>query len=326
MRALANAPSDPIAAERWQGPEAGGDTVRADEVQYSGEACPVCRGTSRLWRVKHRDGAAWRIERCTRCGHGFVHPRPTLDFLMEYYATSGHGEQSAAKSLAVVLEEERRSPNTVVDAQRIVRRSSALLGSSASRTFLDVGCGYGFFAKEAQSAGFTTTTLELASIERGIATEMLGTAPVATSFEAFDASPGSFSVVLMSQILEHALDVNAWVVKARDLLEPGGVLAVALPNFDGIYRRLLGARDPFIVPPAHLNYFTPRSLRALLERHGFVVERLDWVSRVPRASLERRFKLLAPIADVAARATLSLVDAMRLGVILNAYAKRPTVS
>ena len=241
---------------------------------------------------------------------------------MDYYATSGHGERSEAKSLEVVIHEERRSPNTVIDAKRIVRTAASLLPSPASKSFLDVGCGYGFFSKAAMDAGFTTTTLELASIERGIATEMLGAAPIATSFEAFDAGAHRYSVILMSQILEHALDVNAWVAKARDLLEPGGILVIALPNFNGIYRRVLGARDPFVVPPAHLNYFTPRSLRTLLKRHGLTTTRLDWVSRVPASSLERRFKALAPVANITARATFALVDAMRLGVILNAYAKR----
>jgi hypothetical protein len=100
------------------------------------------------------------------------------------------------------------------------------------------------------------------------------------------------------------------------------VLVVALPNFNGIYRRLLGARDPFVVPPAHLNYFTPRSLKTLLERHGLSVARTDWISRIPGQALERRFKALAPVANIAARTTFALIDAMRLGVILNAYARR----
>src|SRR6185436_16557697 len=79
--------------------------------------------------------------------------------------------------------------------------------------------------------------------------------------------PGPYDAIVMSHVLEHALDPAAWLGRARALLAPGGVLAIALPNFGGVYR-LLGSRDPFIIPPVHLNYFTARSLGLALRAAG----------------------------------------------------------
>ena len=39
--------------------------------------------------------------------------------------------------------------------------------------------------------------------------------------------------------------------------------------------RLLGSRHPWVRPPEHLNYFTPPTLRALLQQTGFHVEQLQ---------------------------------------------------
>jgi len=79
--------------------------------------------------------------------------------------------------------------------------------------FLDVGCGYGFFSNEALDAGFDVVALELARNEREIAKKMTGLSPVSSSFEEFEYDRESLGVMFMSQILEHALDVNLWSKK-----------------------------------------------------------------------------------------------------------------
>ena len=71
----------------------------------------------------------------------------------------------------------------------------------------------------------------------------------------------------MSHVLEHSLRPLDWLAHAAKLLSPDGILAIAIPNFGGIYR-FLGERDPWIIPPVHLQFFTPRSLRRALESSG----------------------------------------------------------
>ena len=70
----------------------------------------------------------------------------------------------------------------------------------------------------------------------------------------------------------------AILLLARDLLEPGGVLCVGVPNdfspFQIAAARAAGAGEWWVAPPHHLNYFDFDSLSDLLARLGFdVVER-----------------------------------------------------
>ena len=293
------------------------------------ETCPVCSGTIRPWRVKKAGNERYALDLCTSCGYSFVNPRPTLSFLMNYYSAFGHSHdfgENNVPSLRSILANEKNYPNSTLDAKRIINKVASLSANGPRSRFLDVGCGYGFFSKEALAAGFDVLALELAENERGIAREMTGRNPVACSFEEFDCPPGSLSVVLMSQTLEHAVDVNAWVQKAHGLLADDGMLVVALPNYGSIFRLTMQENDPFICPPAHLNFFNPNSISKLLEKHGFAVEAIQWVSRMPSRTFEKRLLMIAkpilPVVTAAASVLLRTLDVFHLGMIINIYARK----
>ncbi len=300
--------------------------VNSEEKQYN--VCPVCSSPIRSWRVKYVGNDKYNLDVCGSCGYSFVNPRPSLQFLMNYYSLFGHGHDvtGIVPDLKSVLAQEQNDPNSTVDARRLIKTIKSLVKNNKSKRFLDVGCGYGFFSKEALDAGFDVVALELAKNEREIAKEMTGLNPAATSFEEFECTPGSLGVVFMSQILEHALDVNLWIKKSRDCLVNDGIIAIALPNYDSIFRMIMQENDPFICPPAHLNFFSPGSLSGLLENHGFKIEAIQWISRMPKRTFEKRLprigKPLLPVINVASSASLKIVDALHLGMMINVYGRK----
>lgn len=286
-------------------------------------ACPICESAFSAWRIKASEGHAYSIVRCDGCRYAFVNPRPSLAFLRELYAVQGHG--AAPMTFEQVMSQEREDPNSTLDADRIVRKIRSL--SPPQGPFLDVGCGYGFFSRAAQANGFNVVAIELASGERATARAMTGVEPIAETFEDVSLEPGSMSVVLMSQILEHAYDVNLWVRKAYELLCSGGIAAIALPNFGSLQRLVLNEREPYICPPEHLNFFSPRSLSRLLAKHGFEILAIESVSRIPARTISRRLprpvRASAPIFGALGRITCKALDAVRLGMMINVYARKP---
>jgi 2-polyprenyl-3-methyl-5-hydroxy-6-metoxy-1,4-benzoquinol methylase len=81
-------------------------------------------------------------------------------------------------------------------------------------------------------------------------------------------------------VLEHLDQPAQYLLTAYDLLKPGGILIIEVPNCESIGFQLLGLRNFCLDYPNHLVFFTPPALRGLLERCGFAVE------RVSRFSLE----------------------------------------
>jgi SAM-dependent methyltransferase len=291
--------------------------------------CLVCSGPISPWRSKRGEGVDWTIDRCDSCGFGFVNPRPSLAYLLAYY----EGTTSIAngpQTLAAVLADEKASPNSSIDAKAMLDRIVALGPPPQGRRLLDVGSGYGFFTAAALQKGYAVEAIELGTLQQQISREMTGVAPSATAFEEVTLSGSAFDVILMSQILEHAHDIGRWLEKCRELLVTGGVLAIALPNFDSLARRLLQEREPFICPPEHLNFFTAQSLTTLVEAHGFRVETTEWVTRVPKSAIARRLpgalQPLVPVLDAAAGVVTSGVDTARLGSVLRLYARKLAVS
>ncbi len=291
------------------------------------EFCPICSSGFEPWRTKSTPCGDFRIVRCVGCGFAFVNPRPSLDYLREFNSEAGHGD-SQIRSIADLLKREREYPNSSLDAKRIFNTIVDFLErepTNRPRRCLDVGCGYGFFSKGALSRGFEVLALERASTERSLAKQMTGLNPTALSFEEFSDSEGGFMAILMSQVLEHALDVNAWIEKAHRLLASGGVLAIALPNFASIFRLVLQKRDPYIVPPAHLNFFSPQNLSTFLTKYGFRVLDIQWVSRIDPNVVYRRvpgtrwfdWGIHLPL-----KAILKSLDKLHLGMMINVYGRK----
>jgi SAM-dependent methyltransferase len=187
---------------------------------------------------------------------------------------------------------------------------------------LDVGCGYGFFSAAAAKRGFAVDSIEVAPLERKIAEELFKIRPIQSGFEEFIA-PRSYDGIILSQVLEHAREPVKWIRKSHDLLNEKGVVAIALPNFGSIFTDALKERDPYVIPPAHLNYFSSRSLSGLVERNGFEVLQVETFTRIPRRSFDRRVgKMLGGLAHSICSVGFRSLDVFLKGNMLNLYARR----
>ena len=91
---------------------------------------------------------------------------------------------------------------------------------------------------------------------------------IAGDFLKVPLEPG-FDVITMFDVIEHVRDPLAWLVRARELLAPGGLLVIETGDVASAWARLLGRHWYFLDPPQHLWYFTGDGLEALLARAGF---------------------------------------------------------
>jgi 2-polyprenyl-3-methyl-5-hydroxy-6-metoxy-1,4-benzoquinol methylase len=137
---------------------------------------------------------------------------------------------------------------------------------------LDVGCGTGQFMAATRRAGYRVTGLDPSRSQLDVARMRFGLTDLhaVTLAEYGREVPGaSFDVITAFQVLEHVTHPLAFLAKARQLLRPGGQLAVGVPN----WRMWSVLREPMDAPPNHLTRWSASSLRAALERSGFEVLR-----------------------------------------------------
>ena len=229
-----------------------GASTLAPHLQVAGEA-----GREGLIPTTDRYGTALAdIARCGSCGHMQLDPLPEAEVLESGYADAESfdyveeeaGERATARRTLALVEEHAHPPGAL----------------------LDLGCWVGFLAAEAAARGWQVKGVEPSRFASDFARDRLNLDVVTGDLMEVPLEARQFRAVFMGDVIEHLLDPGAALDRVHGALEPGGVLALALPDAGSRLARALGRRW-WSVLPTHVQYFTRQSLETLLVRHGFTV-------------------------------------------------------
>jgi 2-polyprenyl-3-methyl-5-hydroxy-6-metoxy-1,4-benzoquinol methylase len=153
-------------------------------------------------------------------------------------------------------------------ARAYVRALREILGSQTN-SVLDVGCGDATFLAECRSLGVTNVQ----GIEPSPAASAL--APAEFQAEIFNGgyeefiTDEKFDLVTLFQTVEHIDDPESFMVRAKNLIRPGGFLAIACHDYRAPVNRILKESSP-IFDIEHLQIFSQRSISRALEKAGYV--------------------------------------------------------
>ena len=174
-------------------------------------------------------------------------------------------------------------------SERRHRAHAKLLAAvGTGRRVLDVGCSSGYLAAPLAERGNTIVGIELdPDAARGAEAycERVLVGDVETMALPFPDS--SFDVVLCGDLIEHLRDPEAFLVRVRPLLRPGGRLVLTTPNVANWTVRLglLAGRWRYtergILDRTHVHLFTKRTLEETLDRAGYRIVELDVTAPVP---------------------------------------------
>jgi 2-polyprenyl-3-methyl-5-hydroxy-6-metoxy-1,4-benzoquinol methylase len=231
--------------------------AKSGKLEQTQTACPVCGGAGiDQFTVKH----GLRIDRCDGCGFRFTNPPPTTEQLRIFY-------NSEAKTLENNVFEATRATRLPIFERRVELINHHVGGG----TLLDVGGAIGIFvdALMRARAPFKASVVDLNA--DAIARLRASYPGVETHHEDVFDHRGTYDIVTLWDTIEHLRDINGLASHLLSLLKPGGYLFVSTPNIDSFEHWVGQDRHPQIVPLAHLNYFSPATLKMLLERHGFAI-------------------------------------------------------
>jgi SAM-dependent methyltransferase len=179
-------------------------------------------------------------------------------------------------------------PEDAVPERLALRRAFLLAHVRPGERVLDVGAGAGELAAALRAAGCEVVAVDLApEALRRAAARVPGLDarhwPAGAPLPVKDAS---VDVAWAGEVLEHVVDLAPWLSELRRALRPGGRLLVSTPHV-GRGRLLLLAASPrrfaehFEPRSDHVRFFSPRTLRALLEDLGFEVRELRLAGGLP---------------------------------------------
>lgn len=140
---------------------------------------------------------------------------------------------------------------------------------------LDVGAGPGQFLAELHRRGFRVRGVELdAERARAAPPGVRVDAGTLAERRAELLAAAPFDAVVFWHALEHHAAPVADLRRAAELLAPGGLLFVAVPNAGSVQARLAGPRWLHLDLPNHRFHFTPATLAAAARDGGFAPQSL----------------------------------------------------
>jgi len=227
------------------------------------QPCPLCGGTGFEPLARHdRNLLGIVTVGCAQCGLVQTNPRPTGrgldDFYRDHYRLYYQHTLSPNAAYVASLNKDVRLAYTAAFL-------SDQLGVPADAVILDFGCGEGSLFAALRIAGF-----------RGAFYGVEPNAPFAEFASRYgDATVSStipvrepVDLIIINHVLEHLADPIRTLAQLRGLLKARGSLYVDVPDAD----EYTGIKDLHL---AHVYHFTERTLKHMIERAGFAVQRVQ---------------------------------------------------
>jgi len=210
------------------------------------------------------------------CGLGFVYPMPSAEILKTLYSATDYFIGCNDKLGYIFYE-----PPVGWFCELLLQ----MLRYGAKSPLLDIGSATGIFLLLAQQKGLDGFGVEPSSWaaeqakEKGVKTMIGFFEEIAPTF-----ANDSLGSIAMSHVIEHFSNPKLVLQECFRILQPGGVLGILTPNYASLRWRI--PKEAFSESREHLFYFTPKSIRLLVEQIGFKICRLVTLpSPTPKAWL-----------------------------------------
>jgi SAM-dependent methyltransferase len=217
---------------------------------------------------------AYSIHGCRRCGLEHTLPRPSQSELNRFYEEH--------YNFAEVTGASYHGLRRLLHSPLVYRLWLAIDGDVSFHArrgrgrLLDVGCNEGRGLTFYRANGFQAEGLELNSVAAAVA-RARGFTVYEQPLESFQP-PEPYDVIVMSNVLEHFLDIRQALNDARRLLAPNGEVWISLPNSRSWLRRQFGRSWINWHVPFHIVHFSLNTLSRALEEAGFEIRRTKQIT------------------------------------------------
>jgi len=256
----------------------------------SGSRCRICHSPRIRVAAKltsERDGRDYRALTCRDCGLLFADPLPDLSFeaLQTVYGAQYTIDERVLEGDRASLEIARSAVHRQMDiVERYVSPGLALNVGAMSQAFHVV-----------QDRGWRLKIVDASSHAAETARALWGVDVTVSRIEDYASEGEAFDFVRMGHVIEHLADPALAMRNVARIMRSGGVVLIDTDNSEGFrsqieswIRRLVGEGSAArlvkmatgkelkkkygrLIPPVHLNIFSERALRRVLEEAGFEV-------------------------------------------------------
>lgn len=258
------------------------------EIQHKG--CPFCEVDDGEFIENYQTKQAlfYGFKKCNICSLVYPHPRPNKAVFGGYFtknetSISSEEQFKACDTRDKMREVRKNTSSFVMEIIRNIWRRSPMCYSyqefekyaKKGYKVLDIGSGHGLVAKKLMEKGCNVEAVEINPYRAKYLREKVGIKTYETAFEEIDLKPESYDMIILSQVLMHIFSIRKTMNKIKLFLRPGGLIVSSQMNFNSIAQKTLRAPYPGnmgLTAFSISSWFTPESLKKILEKSGFEVK------------------------------------------------------
>ncbi|WP_194976304.1 methyltransferase domain-containing protein [Aquiflexum lacus] len=213
--------------------------------------CPLCKSGLFLNHKEIKDHAISKenflLCQCRTCKLIFTNPRPGLEEIGKYYESKDYiSHQNKSNNLTNFLYKIVRKI-TIKSKVKLINRINPSKGK-----LLDIGCGTGYFLKEAMRQQWKVTGIEPNPIAREITHQKK--IKVFESLEEIKKDK-KFDIITLFHVLEHIHDLRKTGKSLAKQLKKYGTLIIAVPNVKSFDSHYYDTNWAAYDVPRHLYHF-----------------------------------------------------------------------
>jgi SAM-dependent methyltransferase len=228
-------------------------------------ACPLCASPGISHAVTDCRGIA--IWRCSTCGLRFMNPQYSSRALAEYYSRYTSRDPSVLRTGYDPQRRERKRANMEL-LRPLVPPGGRLLS---------IGCGDGLELLLLREMGYRVEAYDVDPATAAAVQSATGIRVQSGDLFALPIERDAWDCLFLDQVIEHPKNPADYLRLIRELLAPGGVCYLGVPNIGSLSHRLKTLRDRLGLRSAdrvgrhydtwhHLHYYRPGVFRRVLPR------------------------------------------------------------
>ena len=185
-------------------------------------------------------------------------PQPAVENSLKYYDSDEYISHTDNKKGLISFLYQLVKKNAL---QKKISLITSLNNGTGS--LLDIGAGTGDFLKQAKKRSWKISGVEPNSSARNLAAKKeINLKENISSFEG-----EKFDVITLWHVLEHLPNLDSTISKIEKLVKPGGVLIIAVPNYNSFDAKHYKSNWAAYDVPRHLWHFSRKSMELLFSKN-----------------------------------------------------------
>ncbi len=199
-------------------------------------------------------GGVGQVIQCSNCGHIMLHPYPNPQELITLYSQLEDHEY---------LEE---AVNRSKVFKRLIKRAKKIKPNICS--ILDIGAYCGLLLKEANDMNIHGIGIDPSHWAAKIAKNKFNIDVLVGTINDYPLKNQFFDLITLVDVIEHINNPVEYIQYISSHQKSGDVLLIVTPDFGSPTSKLL-KKNWWHVRPAHISYFTTKSINNLLNKYGY---------------------------------------------------------